>query len=183
MPTSISPTVPGGPTSRPRVRLSLAPALGRDHLDGGWWPRSRDLAVELADLVDQFPPEVGRIMRALYSPPDWEPAPRRIGVAGGWLTVGSFPRGDTHVIDLYTFDRTTIRLLVVPPGFTAGQGAESLLAAATPGNAHSGGDVLELVTDQADVDPADLWRADGGTWWASDAEARPTRTEKRPWHT
>jgi hypothetical protein len=36
--------------------------------------RSRDLAVELADLVDHFPPQFGRIVRALFSPPvpeDW----------------------------------------------------------------------------------------------------------------
>ena len=43
---------------------------GRDHLDGGWWPQSRDLAVELADLVDHFPQAHGRIQRAVYSPPE-----------------------------------------------------------------------------------------------------------------
>jgi hypothetical protein len=119
----------------------MAKHPGRDHLDGGWWPQSRDLAVELADLADNFPAELGRIVRAVYSPPDWDPAPRRIPVRDGYVKVGSFPRDDTHLIHVKTSNRKVLRVLVVPPGSTDDQGREALLAAATSGNSHPAADV------------------------------------------
>jgi hypothetical protein len=162
--------------SRGPLRLRMAEYPGRNHLDGGWWPQSRDLAVELADLVDHFPAQFGRIVRALISPPDWDPAPRRIPVAGGYLKVGSFPRDDTHLIRLKTSDRTVLRVLVVPPGFTDDQGAEALLAAATTGNAHSATALLDTVTDYPDIDPMDLWSDDGGAGWGPQPVAPSFRT-------
>jgi len=162
------------------LRLRMAGHLGRNQLDGGWWPRSRDLAVELADLVDHFPPRCGRIVRVLVSPPDWDPAARRIPVAGGHVKVGSFPRDDTHLIHLKTSDRTVLRVLVVPPGFTDDQGAEALLAAATRGNAHSATALLETVTEHPDIDPMDHWNDDGGSWWGHPV-APSFRTGGQPW--
>jgi hypothetical protein len=162
--------------SRGPLRLRIAKHPGRNHLDGGWWPQSRDLPVELADLVDHFPTQFGRIVRALVSPPDWDPSPRRIPVTGGYLKVGSFPRDDTHLIRLKTSDRTVLRVLVVPPGFTDDQGAEALLAAATTGNAHSATALLDTVTEYPDVDPRDLWSDDGGAWWGPHPVAPSFRT-------
>jgi len=118
--------------------------------------------VELADLVDHFPPERGRIVRATFSPPDWDPAPRRIPVAGGYVKVGSFPRDDTHLVLLKTADHAVLRVLVVPPGMSADQGDEALLAAATPGYAHTAACLLHTVYEHPDVDPQDFWRDDGG---------------------
>ena len=158
---------------RQPLRLRMGSTMGADRLDGGWWPQSRDLAVELADLVDHFPPDRGRVVRALFSPPDWDPAPRRVPVAGGHIKVGSFPRDDTHVIVLKTSDRTVLHLLVVPPAFSADQGAEALLASATPGNAHAAGDLLIVVSEHPDVDPADHWEDDGGHWWG-DGQPAPS---------
>jgi hypothetical protein len=150
--------------NRGPLRLRMVEHPGRDHLDGGWWPQSRDLAVELADLIDHFPEQFGRIARALVSPPDWDPAPRRIPVTGGYVKVGSFPRDDTHLIHLKTSDRTVLHVLVVPPGFTEDHGDEALLAAATSGNAHSATDLLDEVTEYPDIDPMDHWSDDGGSW-------------------
>jgi hypothetical protein len=169
--------VPGVRTpSRGPLRLRLAEHPGRNHLDGGWWPRSRDLAVELADLVGHFPAQFGTIVRALVSPPDWEPAPRRIRVSGGYVKIGSFLREDTHVIRLMLSDRTVLRVLVVPSGFTHDQGDEALLAAATHGNAHSAADLLDEVTEYPDVNPLDHWSDDGGSWWGPHAVAPSFRT-------
>lgn len=171
--------VPG----RAPLRLRMAEHPGSGHLDGGWWPHSRDLAVELADLADHFPPRSGRIVRALISPPDWDPAPRRIAVARGYVTVGSFPRDDTHVILLTTSDRTVLCMLVVPPGFTRDQGDEALLASATAGNAHSATDLLEEVTNQPATDPIDHWTDDGGSWWGRGRVVPSFRTGGSPWPT
>ena len=151
--------------SRGPLRLNMAEDPGRDRLDGAWWPRSRDLAVELADLVDHFPPRFGRIVSALFYPPDWDAGPRRVPAAGGDVKVGSSPRPDSHLIHLTTSDRTVLHVLVVPPGFTDDQGDEALLAAATSGNAHSAVDLLEEVTNSPAVDPRDRWTDDGESWW------------------
>jgi len=158
MTTSTVPT-PAADESQKRapLRLRMVEHVGRDHLDGGWWPQSRDLVVELADLVEHLPAQYGRVVRAVYSPPDWDPAPRRVAVSGGYVKVGSFPRDDTHLIQLKTYDHKVLHVLVVPPGFSKGQGDEAMLAAASPGNAHPAAELLHTVTDHPDVDPADHW--------------------------
>ena len=158
------------------LRLRMAEHSRGNRLDGGWWPQSRDLAVELVDLVDQFPFRFGRIVRALVSLPDWDRAPRRIPVTGGCLKVGSFPRDDTHLIHLKTSHGTVFRVLVVPPTFTDDQGDEALLAAATAGNAHSAVDLLDEVTDYLGVHPTDHWTDDSDPWWGPHAVAPSFRT-------
>jgi hypothetical protein len=132
--------------------------------------------VELADLVDHFPAQYGRIVRVLVSAPDWEPAPRRIRITGGHVQVGPIPRNDPHVIRLETSDRAMLRVLVVPPGFTRDQGSEALLAAATAGHAHSAQSLLDEVTDHPGVDPRDHWSDAGGSWWGPDLRAPSFRT-------
>ena len=180
MSTSHDPIVTSEPApSRVPLRLAMA-RPGRNRLDGGWWPQSRDLAVELADLVDHFPAEHGRIARALVSPPDWDGSLRRVRVGDGEriVKVGRFPRDDTHEVHLRTSDRTVLRVLVVPPGYSEAQGSEALLAAATTGNAHPAGDLLVTVTQDPDVDPRDHWRDDGGTWWDPEPVAPSYRTDE-----
>lgn len=158
-----------------RLRMSVRPGL--DRLDGGWWPYTRDLDTELAELVQKFPPIHGRIMRAVYSRPDWDTAPRRISLASREIKVGSSPDGDTHVIVVETTNQQRFTLLVIPPSFTPGQGAEALLASATKGNSHSGAELLREVTDQHDADPHDVWgRDEDGTPRQAPAQRRPLRT-------
>lgn len=161
MPTS-NDVHPARAAERGSLRLRLTDVLSRhDHLDGGWWPRSRDLSVELADLIDHFPQHFGRVGRVLVSPPDWEPSPRRLPVRGRMVKVGSFPSDDTHLICLTTSDGTYLRLLVVPHTFNEADGSEALLAASTRGNAFSATELLREVTDQPEVDPYDQWHLDG----------------------
>lgn len=144
-------------------RVRMAEHDARNRLDGAWWPRSRDLAAELSGLVAGMAPGSGRIVRALFSPPDWDPAPRRVPVGAGYLKVGSFPDDDTHLVLLTTSDRRVLRVLVVPPGFTHAQGEEALLAASTRPNSHSAAEVLAEVLAHPDVDAMDLWSDDGGS--------------------
>ena len=135
-------------------------------MDGAWWPQSRDPAVEVADLVDHFPLQSGRIVSVLISPPDWDPAPGQVRVAEGSVELGPVHREDTHLVLLTLSDRTVLRVLVVPPGFTDDQGAEALMAGATVGNAHSAAALLEEVTDAPSVDVRDRWTDHGDTYWA-----------------
>lgn len=163
MPTSSDavPVSPIPPDDREPLRLRMT-AHGHNRIDGAWWPYSRDLGPELADLVDHFPDPGCHIVRALASPPDWDAVPRRIPIGRGYLKVGSFPQDDTNLMLLTTANRKVMRILVVPPSFTRAQGEEALLAASTSGNAHSAADLLHEVIDHPDVDPYDLWSDDGG---------------------
>lgn len=162
--------------SRDPLRLRMADRPGRNRVDGGWWPQGRDLAVELADLVDHFPARFGRIVRALVSPPDWDSTPRIVPVTGRYVKVGAFPRDDTHLILLKTSDRRTLYVLVVPPGFTDTQGDEALLASATAGNDHSAVEILQEVTEQPEIYPIDYWSDDGGSWWEAQGDGPSFRT-------
>ena len=149
-------TTPEPPAGvRPRLRLAEDP--GQGSLDGGWWPRSRDLLVELAELVEQLPPELGRVVRVAFSPPDWDTAPDRIPVPEGYVEAVALPDEDTHLVDLRMADQQELRLLVVPPELTDGQGAEAMLAAATSGYTHTAAELLETVSEHPDVDPRDQW--------------------------
>jgi hypothetical protein len=152
------------PTARGPLRIRFAEDPDREHLDGGWWPQSRDLAVEIADLAEHFPPSVGRIVRALVSPPDWDTAVRQVPASGSYLKVGSFPRDDTHLIHLKTSDKASLRFLVVPPSMTDDEGEAAMQAAATWVTAASAGEALEAVTHHHDADTAaEKWVDDGGS--------------------
>jgi hypothetical protein len=114
-----------------RLELSAAPGLP---LAGAWWPRSRDLERELADLVDHFPEAAGRVSRAIFSRPDWDTSPRRVEVGRGHMKTGSFPRDDTHVLLVKLSTGRQLTLLVVPSD-TAEDVARDLMArAADPTN-------------------------------------------------
>lgn len=133
--SSTSPT-----TSSPEDRIPLRLELRRDavtDLDGAWWPQSRDLATEAADLVDHFPPSAGRINRLLFSRPDWDAdvdghSLRRIRAQRGKVKVGSFPKDDTHLMVLTLATGLRLRLAVVPSDTDATEGERRMHAAATP---------------------------------------------------
>lgn len=75
-------------TDRVPLRISLNPSSTR-RLDGAWWPQSRDLQVECADLIDNFPSNIGRPARLLFSRPDWTPSPTDRPPAGSRLSAVS----------------------------------------------------------------------------------------------
>ncbi len=140
---------------------------GSQPLDGGWWPQSRDLTLELGDLVDHFPPKLGRIVRVLFSAPDWDDSPKRVPTARGYVKVGFDPHDDTHVVVLTTSERQELCILVVPPHLSRTKGDEALLAAVTPGYATSPGALLTAINERPDVDEGDHWNDEGESWWGS----------------
>jgi hypothetical protein len=135
-------------STRVPLRLRLSDPDRPHPLDGGWWPQSRRLSVEMAELVDNFPSERARIVRALYSPPDWPEAPRRVPTARGYIEVGFSKGDDSHVMVLTTSDRTKLCLLVIPPEFTQSQGEAALEASVTPYFAASPTLLLEKIAQQ-----------------------------------
>lgn len=138
---STSPTISSTtPTTghRPPIRLELHEDSS-SYVHGAWWPRSRDLHVEAADLVDHFPPASGRINRLLFSRPDWDNPTidgrgvRRIQARRGSVKVGSFPSDDTHLMVLTMASGQRLRLVVVPSSTESAEGERRMRSFAEDG--------------------------------------------------
>lgn len=161
---SLVPDIPDIYPPRRPLRLQLSGAPGQTALDGGWWPQSRDIDIELADLVDQYPTVNGRVARALYSRPDWDRQPLSIRVTRGRLKTGSFPRDNTHMIVLSMSTGNQFKLLVVPPDHPTGQRAMAL--SADPSNRWTATEVLaRCALGEEQSESKDHWTDDGGSWW------------------
>jgi hypothetical protein len=120
-----------------RIRLRDA---SRARLDGVWWPQSRNLQAEAADLIDNFPSgEEGRVYRLLYSRPDWDDSVvegrgiRSVQARRGAVKVGSFPSDDTHLMILTMATGRRLRLLVVPSSTEPDEAHRQLRAAGKDG--------------------------------------------------
>lgn len=104
----------------PRVPLRLRLEERDDGTDGAWWPQSRDLEVEAADLVDHFPDAEVRVSRILVARADWANAVhehralRRIQAARGMVNVGFVARDGSHLVVLMLTSGRRLRLRVVP---------------------------------------------------------------------
>ena len=113
-------TSPTTTAAREPLRLRLRDPAARDAADGAWWPQSRDLQTEAADLVDHFPQAAGRINRLLFSRPDWDNSTlgghgvRSIRAARGPVKVGSFPHDDTQLMIAIMASGQRLKLLVIP---------------------------------------------------------------------
>lgn len=147
------------------LRLVLRPLQGASPLNGAWWPRSRDLDIELGDLVDHFPKEAGRISRVLFSRPDWLRTPHRVQVARGFIKTGSFPADDTHVVILKLSSGAQLKVLVIPPDVPPEAARRLMTSASALTNRRTGTELLLLAgaLDGPDADdPTGHWSDDGG---------------------
>ena len=78
-------------TSQPHARrFAVRATFDKNQPYGAWWPRNRTLADQLDGLFASWPPHAGRIVRVLYSPPDWDDRPRSVAVVGRRVRPGPF---------------------------------------------------------------------------------------------
>ncbi|MFB8241476.1 DUF5994 family protein [Kitasatospora purpeofusca] len=135
-------------TPDPTARLSLAPGgLRHSRLDGAWWPRSRNLLLELPALAADIDERWGRITRITVNPAQWPVIPRRIPVTGhivhaGWFTTEQ----DEHTIAVFSYAPRRLNLLVVPPETDAVDAARLMAEAAGPANTSGASDLLAVGT-------------------------------------
>jgi hypothetical protein len=138
-------------TSQPHARRFAVRATFDKNLPyAAWWPRNRTLADQLDDLFSVWPARAGRIVRVLYSPPDWDDRPRSVAVAGRRVKTGSFPRDDTRQLQLTLGDGVRRIITVIPPA-TSARAAHDILTAV-----EADGRVDTSHTERA------VWEDDGG---------------------
>jgi len=102
-------------------------------VNGAWWPRSRDLAVELPALVAALDTVWGRINRVTVNVHMWPQIPRKVPTGSHVVRVGWFDaEQDPHDVCLISYSHAPYRwdLLVVPPE-TDPEQAEHLMAVAS----------------------------------------------------
>ena len=124
-------TSPVGPVDDPLdpPRLQLKPkASTTGRVDGGWWPRSRDLGAELPGLLDVLAVRLGRIERASYHLGDWRHNPRRISWGGGVVRLSGYRAQRADTVDVLAAGQR-VTLLVVPPEAAAQAGHAALMSA------------------------------------------------------
>ena len=116
------------------LRLRLKPkAATAGFVDGGWWPRSRDLAVELPGLLAVLAVRLGRIERVSYHLDDWGPTPGRLNVEDGVVRLGGYRAQHADTVDVLAA-RQHVTLLVVPPETSAQAAHDALMTAGHPSN-------------------------------------------------
>lgn len=125
------------PASQPRqdLRLRLRPnSPPTGYVDGGWWPRTRDLAVEMPALVRALGARLGGVTQAVFAPTAWRTAPPRIIVDGRVIRLEGLRSHDRYVVTVSGPDRQSARVLMVPPETTVAAANHAMTAAARPGN-------------------------------------------------
>ena len=110
-----------------RVSLRADAGSGDSAFDGAWFPRSRDLGVELPELIAELDRRGVRVERFTYSLESWQPVPRKLLVSGRVVRTGGFRSMDPQIVCL-TWGGGTRRadLLVVPPETDVLTGARAL---------------------------------------------------------
>ena len=106
----------------------------------------------MADLVDGFPADRGRIVRALYSPPDWDDAPKRVTTARGYIETAAFAREFSPVMILTHLEPPEAVPARDPVGACRrAQGEAALEAAVTPYFASSPAQILATIAEGSSV--------------------------------
>ena len=111
------------------VRVSLRDDAGdgSSAFDGGWFPRTRDLAVEVPELIAELDRRGVRVERFTYSLDAWLPAPRKVVVQGRTVRTGGFRSMNPQLVCLtWAGGNRRADLLVVPPETDVLTGARAL---------------------------------------------------------
>jgi hypothetical protein len=147
------------------VRLRLKPrGPVTGFVDGGWWPRSRDLPAELPALVAVLAVRMGPVESVSYNLDTWGPAPRRIILEGRLVRLAGYRSQHPATVDVLSAAHR-VTLLVIAPDAAPEAAHAALMAAGRRG----GTDRVEvlLAESAADAAPEDVvaqqrWDLDGG---------------------
>jgi uncharacterized protein DUF5994 len=129
-------------SSGARLRLRSDANVG-GFVDGGWWPRSLDLSVELPPLLTAMWSAGYDVFRIVYNLTAWDPAPRRLTASGRRVKLGGFRLQDKASISLVdSGGRKRIDLVVVPPQTDPVVAGRALALAGLDGDPHRAAEIL-----------------------------------------
>ena len=175
--TPESPTRTRTSSARPRQRTLPPPRLvwkpqggPAGHVDGGWWPWSRDLAAELPGLAAALTARMGYLTGVAYTVSEWDSAPRRLEIGGHVIRLDGLLDRDGHVLSVTGPEPNHLTFLVVPPEAVDTAGHRALMPASRRGNtdrpadilAASGALVAPAVPRPRDDTTEDGWETEGG---------------------
>lgn len=140
------------PTAALRLRLKPKGSLA-GYVDGGWWPRSRDLAVELPALARVLAVRLGAVSRVAFAMAAWNPAPRQITVDGRTVRMEGFRTQDDDIVHVSGPDRQRITLLVIPQDAATNASHDAMMTASKRDNVDRPGTILADVGIIQDVSP------------------------------
>jgi hypothetical protein len=145
-----------------RLRLKpRAPVTG--FVDGGWWPRSRDLPVELPELLAVLAVRMGPVESVSFNLDTWGPTPRRITLDGRVVKLAGYRSQHPDTIDVLSAAHR-VTLLVVAPEAAPEAAHGALMAAGHRGNTDPVDTLLlaRSAAPAADADEELRWELDGG---------------------
>jgi hypothetical protein len=128
-------------------------ASAREHevLDGGWWPRSRDLLAELPGLVNTLTPRYGRVQRIMVNDAVWHDRFRRLAVGADVVSIGWFATLESSLLIIFTDRGVRLDLLIVPPATPSAVAQYAMEVAASSANMVRSADILKLSLARAEV--------------------------------
>lgn len=103
----------------PRLSLKLT-SSARGALDGAWWPRSTDPAVELAILIEALAAQRTPVVGIALNQAEWDSAPRRIRLTSGRkIAVNWVGTGDVRMVHIIDTNYQRIDVFVIPVDTTS----------------------------------------------------------------
>jgi hypothetical protein len=158
------------PTHTLRLRLKPKTTKPTGYVDGGWWPRSRDLTVELPELVRVLGVRLGGVTRVAFPLGAWRTAPRTIVVDARAIALEGFNSQDQHVLHVSGPDRQRISVLVIPPDTLTVAAHGAMMMASRRDNADRPITILAEMGVVPDESHGRLWlvRDDDEARWSTD---------------
>jgi Family of unknown function (DUF5994) len=168
--------VPPATAGPPRLRM-VADRRNHGALHGAWWPRGRDLTVELpaflaaldAWLDEPAPGHGEHVSRVSMRLTVWDAVPARVDIVGRRVRLSWSGAIDAHTVGVTCSGGGHLDLLVIPP-----QAPEALAGAATAlavdaANTLGGAAILARTMPAVlrDLRPGRPWAATGGGWAAA----------------
>jgi hypothetical protein len=110
-------TTPNAPSTDDHQHLRLrlkpcGPVTG--FVDGGWWPRSRDLPAELPELLAVLAVRLGPVESVSYHLDTWGPTPRKIVLDGRLVRLAGYRSQHPATIDVISAAHRVTLLVVAP---------------------------------------------------------------------
>jgi hypothetical protein len=137
-----------------RSRISFRqPVTTAGFIDAAWWPRTRDLTLEVPPLMDVLWTAGREINRITYNLAAWDRAPRRMTIEGRTVRLGGFTSSDPMTVRLSDpWGRERVDILVIAPGTDDATAARLFEIASRAGGRERAGGIMALARANAPAD-------------------------------